>query len=615
MDIKLVSAIQHWFSKSSYDMVYLEAVANALDANATQINIRFSAPSESDYSHFHLEIEDNGVGFTNERYERFRSLMDVDDQDIAHRGLGRLVYLFYFTKVHIESRFPDRKREFDFSEGVTEYQDDTTLSYENTGTTLYFDEYKLSKLKDTKFIDAKWIKGRILQKFISRLHASKAEGTPVVINITIEIGEKRAAEIIDGDTIPNLESQDFTPSYTIDGRMTISYSIQPCDIWDSSIVTALSIDGRDEAFELFDQPIAGYNIIFVLKCESFEGGMDDTRQTIVLSGTDKKALEKEYVSKVREILDEQIPQRRETRVRKVSQLTDKFPYLSGYFNEDEVIVSSDKVVINKALSEFARTQMSILSKRNLNTEDYKKSVEISGRILTQYILFRQYIVQQLSEINIEHHESAIHNLLVPRFREYSRESVAADIFSCNLWVFDDKFMTYRNVLSERETTRLLRIFDEDAPENEGRPDISVVFSANPETAEKFDVVIIELKKRGLEPGENMRVEYQLEQRARALYPYYGEKIQSIWLYGVCDINDDYEAHLQTAGYSPMFSDGHVYFSTNPIVVQTRPLKILIPANRYVLDYTALVNDAGKRNDLFLQIIKESIPTESNNEAE
>ena len=142
MDIKLVSAIQHWFSKSSYDMVYLEAVANALDANATQINIRFSAPSESDYSHFHLEIEDNGVGFTNERYERFRSLMDVDDQDIAHRGLGRLVYLFYFTKVHIESRFPDRKREFDFSEGVTEYQDDTTLSYENTGTTLYFDEYK-----------------------------------------------------------------------------------------------------------------------------------------------------------------------------------------------------------------------------------------------------------------------------------------------------------------------------------------------------------------------------------------------------------------------------------------------------------------------------------------
>lgn len=608
MDIKLLAAVKHWFNKSSYDMVYLEAIANALDANATQISIRFSAESESDYANYSLEIEDNGVGFTDERYAKFCSLMDVDEEDVAHRGLGRLVYLFYFRNVHIKSFLPNCVREFDFSEEVTNCEDVDSIT-EHTGTIISFNGYKLSKLKDTKYIEAKWIKSRILNKFISRLNAAKEIGLPITINIEIKIGDKRTIECIDADTIPVFERQDFISSATLDGNMTILYSVQPSNIFESSVVTALSIDGRDESFELFEQPIAGYNVIFVLKCDSFDGGMDDTRQTIILSGTDKKALQKDYLTKVREILDDKIPQRKEQRRKKVIQLAEKYPYLAGYFSENEVIVTSDKDVVSKALNDFSRAQMSLLSKHTLTIDDYKKSVEVSGRIMTQYILFRQYIVQKLSEISLAQHESEIHNLIVPRFKEYTNETTTSDIFSCNLWVLDDKFMTYRNVLSEKDTTDLLRIFDEDAAENADRPDIAVIFSAEPSTAEKFDVVIIELKKRGLKIGEKMRVEYQLEQRARALYPYYGDKIQSIWLYGVCDLDEEYEAHLNTAGYAPMYSDGIVYFSTNPIVVQMRP-KISVPANRYVMDYKALVNDAGRRNDLFLRIIKESIPEAS-----
>lgn len=587
-------------------MVYLEAIANALDANATEINIRFSAPSESSYSDFHLEIEDNGVGFTDERYAKFRSLMDVSEEDIIHRGLGRLVYLYYFSKVHIKSYLTDRIREFNFSDEVSDYTDNTTEAPSKTGAILHFDGYRLSKLKDTNFINAKWIKRRILQKFISRLYAAKESKNPITINIVIEIGNKRSFEYIDADTIPTFEYKNFISSATIDGDMTILYAIQPCDINDSSIVTALSIDNRDEDFSLFDHAIIGYNIIFVLKCDSFNGGMDDTRQTIILSGTDKKNLEKDYLAMVREILDERIPKRKEQRLQKISQLTDQYPFLKGYFSEDEVVVASDRDVVAKALNEFSKAQMNILNKKALTPDDYKKTIEVSGRVLTQYILFRQYIIRELSEITLDQHESAIHNIIVPRYKKYSETNAPNDIFSCNLWVLDDKFMTYRNVLSERKTTELLRIFDEDAPDNIDRPDIAVVFSANPDTADRFDVVIIELKKRGLEVGEKMRVEYQLEQRARALYPHYGNKIQSMWLYGVCDLDEEYEAHLDSAGYAPMYSDGIVYFSTNPISVQVRPQKISVPANRYVMDYKALVNDAGRRNDIFLRLIKGSI---------
>ena len=80
----------------------------------------------------------------------------------------------------------------------------------------------------------------------------------------------------------------------------------------------------------------------------------------------------------------------------------------------------------------------------------------------------------------------------------------------------------------------------------------------------------------------------------------------MWLYGICDIDEECEAHLDTAGYAPMYSDGVVYFSTSPIAVKMHP-KVSVPANRYIMDYKALVNDAGRRNELFLRMIKEAIP--------
>ena len=43
MKVKLSKAVKLFFGNSSLEMVYFEAVANALDANATQINISIEA--------------------------------------------------------------------------------------------------------------------------------------------------------------------------------------------------------------------------------------------------------------------------------------------------------------------------------------------------------------------------------------------------------------------------------------------------------------------------------------------------------------------------------------------------------------------------------------------
>ena len=171
-------------------------------------------------------------------------------------------------------------------------------------------------------------------------------------------------------------------------------------------------------------------------------------------------------------------------------------------------------------------------------------------------------------------------------------------------------MTFNTVLSERETTDLLKAIEPDNTTlNIDRPDIAIIFSDNPNTAPKVDIVIIELKKKGLKPGENLKVEAQLEQRARALYPLYAKKIQTMWLYGVTELDSEYKATLDTIGYQPLYSKGTVFVNTNPITVSFEPEIIRVPAVRYVMDIDAVINDADARNKAFMDILRDHIKEE------
>lgn len=80
-------------------MVYMEAIANALDAKATEINVEISAQSKKIADTLQVTISNNGVGFTDGRFKKFSNLFDIEDA--AHKGLGRLAYRFYFNGVCI----------------------------------------------------------------------------------------------------------------------------------------------------------------------------------------------------------------------------------------------------------------------------------------------------------------------------------------------------------------------------------------------------------------------------------------------------------------------------------------------------------------------------------
>ena len=98
MDINLKVAAPRLFPESRFEMVYFEAIANALDAKATKIDIEIEFEN-SEFKNF--IISDNGIGLNEDQYRRFSELMDAKDN--AHKGQGRLVYLIYFKNVEVTS--------------------------------------------------------------------------------------------------------------------------------------------------------------------------------------------------------------------------------------------------------------------------------------------------------------------------------------------------------------------------------------------------------------------------------------------------------------------------------------------------------------------------------
>jgi signal transduction histidine kinase len=101
MEFETEYILKLFFSSPAFVQIYFEAVANALDAEASDVTIHISSDGKIKPEHLEVTISDNGIGFTDERFGRFAQVKQPTDP--YHKGFGRLIYLKYFRSVHIAS--------------------------------------------------------------------------------------------------------------------------------------------------------------------------------------------------------------------------------------------------------------------------------------------------------------------------------------------------------------------------------------------------------------------------------------------------------------------------------------------------------------------------------
>ncbi len=613
MEFETDYVLKLFFSNPAFVQIYFEAVANALDAKANEVTIRILSDGNIKPKHLEVTISDNGMGFTDERFARFAEVKEPDDP--YHKGFGRVIYLQYFSRVHVVSVFDGQKRTFTFSGAFTGDSQMTRASASDTqGTILRFSGFRGERLKSYDDIKPGALKERLLEHFLPCFHEKKKAGNSFKITVELEIQGRRKQKMLfpESQSITVADIPNFTCKvFRLDGTdaypaISMSYMLQQGP-GKMVRLTAVSVDGRTIPITLLHPnaiPI-DWSAIFLFQSDLFVGKSDSSRQHLVLpESVSETVLYGALRREMSGVLSKDLPviEQRNTATKKGFE--ERYPHLIGLFEEDTVGIIDKEEAIEIAQRRFFMKQKEVLESDSLDDVTFAKSLEVSSRTLTEYILYRECIIKQLSRITQHDKEAKVHNLIVPRYREFHRDGLIDGIYNNNAWLLDDKFMSFRTILSEAKMQRLISAItlSEDTVRDDGRPDISMIFSADPDQTDKVDVVVVEVKPRIVDNKEGPYAAIQLLERAGKLVDHC-PNIQRIWYFAIIEIDDKLFRLLQTMHWIPLFSQGRVLYQDFPV---TRADGTLVPTPVYLLSYDAVIQDAAARNHTFLEILKNDI---------
>lgn len=620
MRVNTKQAVRLFFQNPSLEQVFKEAIANSLDANATNIKVNVFIDSFEKQETLQLTISDNGEGFTEKRYEKFCELLKVEED--SHKGVGRLVYLSYFDTIEIDSAFDGQHRKFTFNDTFDKDKTDMTIVPDADSpqeTKIIFKDCSLQRLSSYAVITPDYLKRQILQEFFPRFYLMRKGGRDFSISFNIEIPHKNKKHLIGSyhteiskDDVPDMLNVPIK-SDTLDllANTSMDYVAEKVDDFkETFLMTALCVDNRtkvlDDIIAPENLPSNGYRFIFILHSSYFKGKVDPARQVLTLSDQEQRTIKTLFRDKVAEVIEKDIPSIKERNQKTKETLFKTYPHLVGYFTEGEVGIVNRSKSIEDAQKKFMKAQKDILEASNLDGDKYDKALDVSSRTLAQYILYREKIIEKVEAYTAEDSEADLHNLILPK-RTIMENADVDGVYTNNLWLLDNKYMTYTTAMSERTMSEVLDEITQKANtiEDDGRPDIAIIFSDDPTKTKDspLDVVIIELKKRGITLAKTEEVESQLQQRAVKLLNYYPNRIQRMWFYGIVEFNDEFKLSLRNDHYTPLYSKDSLYYKENEWYKSLED-DTKYKVGTYILSIDAFIKDAKAHNEVFLNILKE-----------
>jgi hypothetical protein len=373
MDIETLSAVKLFFPNPSLKLVYFEALANSLDAGATSVSITISIESFDRSETLKVVVVDNGSGFNEDNFDRFKTLLKPRDQ--FHKGVGRLVFLNYFERVRVSSVWGKYKRDFDFQEGFDGHAPVQPLSDEQSNRTeLVFSGFVKERVKAYEDLRPEALKPEVIEHFLPTLERLKREGVDFEITIALETNQpnKQKEFFPDHTTVISSDLPDMQKvtiqNYSLDllDPVEMYYHIEPV-LGKGSQLVAFSIDGRTIPAKLIPQSSFphSYSCVFLFESEIFHSRTDTSRQTLVLpEGIPETAFYSVLRQELGHVLSTHIPKITETNTRTKEQFEEKFPHLLGYFEEDTVGLIDRDEALTIAQQRFSRLKKKSCSVRS-----------------------------------------------------------------------------------------------------------------------------------------------------------------------------------------------------------------------------------------------------------
>ncbi len=574
----------------SWQQIIYEAITNAIQAKATNIKINFWHKDDNTldigkkFKYITtITIEDNGEGFTEKNTNSFKEYRTSLKRNLGCKGIGRFLFLKEFDEIKIESL--DKKIKFVIDRDI---KVDKLLNKIDK-TIIYF-----TKPKRKFEIDYSLFKKGIKEHFLAYFKLLNDKNQ----NVNIEIYENMDIKFkIDSQDIPpfktkefKIDTHKFKMSYLFNNE---EFKTEGFYCAGHRVVKKNSDLEDNRKLRLFK----GFNILYLLESNYLDNNINDTRDHFIINpkrverdlfhNLSWDIIQQEVREQIKIIAKENGLDIEKLSMENLKEAIEQKPYLGLYLKQNENFLDSETLISQaeqalKKDKEFLRKHIHKLNKE----EFYDKLSCVTQTELAEYMYDRQKLIDKLKQLTDNSSiEAEIHNL----FMKQKTEDTTEDYKTNALWLFDDRFMSYNKIFSDK---RIKDIFPK-LSANLDRPDLLSIISNTENKEEITDIVVIELKRAdsNITPAG---AEEQLLKYARYINDAYPNNPIRIWSYAFLKFNKETSSSLEDKDYNqiPTHSEYPIYYKYH----EKRNTIINF------LDYKAIAFDADTRHKTFMKIL-------------
>lgn len=584
--------------------VIREALTNAIHAGGKSISVdlHFSDRNGELYPGTEerrvleqIIISDDGEGFTDENLQYFDEICTNHKDSIGGKGVGRLAFLKYSNRVDIRSQLSDQLVEFTYTPDFKPENVNKTKTLGTPRTTIVLKELKekintqVAKLVHSICDDLRLLlflkfqqEQRISLKFTHNSRQSFDEDY-----------------IFSGLNIKALSDREFQ----LDGESFKCYLFRD-ELPRKGIVAMLCADELCvEEFVISRRFDICRHLIFVTS-PYFNSRSNIERQRLELPNTVGDAdiaspisrenllprLRAECMAMIDETAEGSIEEFKASNVKKLQKY---YPFIDiSSLGGNAALLDADEVV------KTYRAQQARREDQLIDALDADKPVSmddvshLASEDLARFIVHRALVVDSLANMPPSSAEDAIHNAIL------RKRSDGSEIRENNVWLVDDKFLSYSSIYSDVTLTKIIEELGRSVELGyQRRPDVAAFFSKDSENHPN-KLVIIEFKKPSADIFENNKALMQCRLYAGQLADRI-PTVREVFAFSIVEIDDEFYKDMKQTGFKDVFSlTERVVYNDFRIGVNGD-----IPLHLYVMPASTLIKDAKARNRVFEEVLQ------------
>ncbi|CAG9249799.1 conserved hypothetical protein [Paraburkholderia unamae] len=462
--------------------VIREALTNSIHAGSKLISVElhfsersgdlFQATEERSVLE-QITVTDNGEGFTPDNVRYFEEVCTSHKDNIGGKGVGRLAFLKYANTVEIRSQMQQELVEFkytpDFKPG-----DVKRIRVNGSQST----SVTLRDLKDKVNTQVAKLVNSICDDLRLILFLKSRQGQEIKLKFTHN-SKQPFDDVFEfsGADIQALAEREFQ----LEGEIFKCYLFRE-EPPKRGIVAMLCADELCiEECVISKRFDICRHLIFVT-ASYFNGRSNLERQRLELPKTEEDVdmispisrdkiifrIREECMSMINESPEGGIEEFKSSNISKLKRF---YPFINvGALGGNAALLDADEMVKTYRVQQARREDQLVEALefgKNVSLDDVS---HLASDDLARFIVHRALVIDSLANVPLESAETIIHNAILPK------RSDGTEIRENNVWLVDDKFLSYSSIYSDETLTKIIEDVTNSVGVKQGRkPDVAAFF--------------------------------------------------------------------------------------------------------------------------------------------